>query len=82
VNPVPPPKVPPAFPDVRPVKPKTSFGAGLRKRWKDREGNIYEWDYQHGAVEAYDAQGHHVGEFDPHTGRQLKGPNPSRRIQP
>lgn len=33
-----------------------------RKRWKDDKGNIYEWDYQHGAVEKYNKNGTHLGE--------------------
>ncbi|MFE0307607.1 colicin E3/pyocin S6 family cytotoxin [Amycolatopsis sp. NPDC058986] len=28
-------------------------GGGLRKRWKDDKGNIYEWDYRHGEWEMY-----------------------------
>ena len=40
----------PGTPDAKPVKRKTSIqgGGGLRKRWKDANGNIYEWDSQHG----------------------------------
>jgi hypothetical protein len=51
------------------VRPKTPVkgGGGLRKRWKDAEGNIYEWDSQHGRLEKYDKRGRHLGEFDPDT---------------
>jgi RHS repeat-associated protein len=48
---IPAPKVPKAFPGLNRSKPKTPVqgGGGLRKRWKDDDGNIYEWDSQHGA---------------------------------
>ena len=79
----PPPKLPVAgFPDLRPVRPKTGFPGGLRRRWKDPEGTIYEWDYQHGAFEAYDPRGKHLGEFDPITGEQTKTPNPRQSVEP
>ena len=42
----------------------------------------YEWGYQHGALEVYDAIGRHMGEFDPDTGHRLKPANPRRRIDP
>ena len=74
-----------AFPNAERSRPKTprTGGAGLRARWKDHVAQrIYEWDYRHGTVEAYDFRGHHLGEFDPATGQQLKGPNPGRRVDP
>jgi hypothetical protein len=73
-----------AFPDANPVKPKTSIqgGGGLRKRWKDEEGNIYEWDSRHGTVEKYDKKGRHLGEFDASTGEQLKLANPNYEVEP
>jgi hypothetical protein len=66
------------------TNPKTPRrdGGGLRKRWRDRSGRIYEWDYQHGTVEVYDRRGEHVGEFDPYTAEQLKGPNPDYEVEP
>lgn len=69
-----------AFPDAVPVKSKSSVQGGSKKRprWKDRKGRIYEWDSQHGAVEMYDKQGKHLGEFDPETGKQTKPRKPSR----
>ena len=72
------------FPEARIDRPKTprAQGGGLRKRWRDREGRIYEWDYQHGTVEVYDRQGRHIGEFDPFTGEQLKDRNPDYRVEP
>lgn len=75
-----PPLVLPAFPDTFPVKSKNSVqgGGGKRSRWKDRKGKIYEWDSQHGAVEMYDSQGIHLGEFDPETGKQTKPAKPGR----
>ena len=43
---------------------------------------IYEWDSQHGTVEKYDAQGRHLGEYDPETGEELNPADPSRRVEP
>ncbi len=61
-----------AFPDAIRAKPKTPVqgGGGLRKRWKDKKGNIYEWYIQHGNVEKYNKHGKHKGEFDPKTGKK------------
>jgi RHS repeat-associated protein len=78
----PPPQRLPAFPDAKPTKRKTPFPGGKRQRWVDGDGNIYEWDYQHGTVEKYDRKGRHQGEFDPDTGRQLKPANPQRTVEP
>ena len=79
---VPPAKNIPGIPGLRNVKPKTPFGGGKRKRWKDKDGNIYEWDYQHGKLEKYDRRGRHKGEFDPETGEQTKPPDSNRRVEP
>lgn len=75
---------PSGFPDLQPAKRKTPVqgGGGMRKRWEDNEGRIYEWDYRHGTLEKYDRTGKHLGEFDAGTGAQLKGPNAARRIEP
>ena len=64
----------PAFPDAIWARPKTSVQGGGKKRprWKDREGNIYEWDFQHGAVEKYNKRGKHLDEFNHITGEQTK----------
>jgi hypothetical protein len=81
----PPPKKLPGFPDATPAKSKTPYGAGkLRKRWKTADGEILEWDYQHGKVEKYDKRGKHKGEFDPNTGEPIpgKGPEASRKVEP
>lgn len=76
------PKVLPAFPNARRVRPKTGRGDGTRRtRWKD-DGSILEWDSQHGSIERYDSRGRHRGEFDPGTGKQLKPPNPTRWVDP
>ncbi|KAA5837265.1 colicin E3/pyocin S6 family cytotoxin [Saccharopolyspora hirsuta] len=76
----------PGFPDTQRVTPKTPVqgGGGLRPRWKDRKGNIYEWDYQHGEVEVYNKRGKHQGAFDPETGQPIegKGPVPGREVEP
>ena len=75
---IPPPlKELPGVPDAKPAKPKTpkqGGKSGKRKRWKDSEGNIYEWDYQHGDVEKYDKRGKHLGSIDPKTGNQTLPP--------
>lgn len=73
----------PAFPTAEQVKAKTSVqgGGGLRTRWVDSKGNIYEWDSQHGKVEKYNSRGNHLGEFDPETGVQTKPADPARRTQ-
>ena len=36
-----------------------------RARWKTPEGEILEWDYQHGEVEVYDKKGKHKGSKKP-----------------
>jgi len=74
---VPAPQELPGFPEARRIIPK-----GRRRRWIDGRGRIYEWDYQHGTVEVYDRRGHHLGEFEATTGRQLKEADPSRTIEP
>jgi hypothetical protein len=81
---IPAPKFLEGFPDAVPVKPKTPVqgGGGLRKRWKDNESNIYEWDSRHGTIEKYDRKGKHLGEFDPLTGEQMKPANPHYEVQP
>ena len=56
-------------------------GGGLRHRWKDAAGTIFEWDYRHGRVEKYDRLGRHLGEFDPVTGAQTK-PASNRVVEP
>ena len=72
------------FPGLFPVKWKTPMrgGGGMRRRWKDERGNIYEWDYRHGTVEMYDPRGRHLGEFDPVNGQKLKAAQPGRRVEP
>lgn len=80
----PPPKIPKAFPELYQIPPKTPVGGGgkLRKRWKDKDGNIYEWDYLHGTLEKYNKKGKHIGEFDPDTGLQLKKSDSDYRVEP
>lgn len=69
-----------AFPDATKDKSKSSVQRGGKKRarWKDSKGRIYEWDSQHGAVEMYDRQGKHLGEYNPETGEQTKPAKPGR----
>ncbi|NBI43654.1 hypothetical protein GVX76_09220 [[Haemophilus] felis] len=72
------------FPDLKPVRAKTPVQGGgkLRARWKDKDNKIFEWDSQHGELEMYDKRGRHLGAFDPKTGKQIKDPDPKRRIEP
>jgi hypothetical protein len=72
-----------AFPDAMRDKSKSGVQGGSKKRtrWKDSRGRIYEWDSQHGAVEMYDKQGKHLGEYNPETGDQTK-PAKSGRTTP
>jgi hypothetical protein len=73
----------PAFPLATRRRGKTRFPGGVRRRWKDPDGTIYEWDYQHGTVEMYDRRGRpHRGEFDPRTGAQIGPPDPRRSVEP
>ena len=74
---IPPPDTLGGFPTARRAKPK-----GGRRRWKDDDGQILEWDYQHGRVEVYTGQGEHLGEFHPETAERTKEADPSRRIEP
>jgi hypothetical protein len=73
----------PAFPDAKWAPGKTRMkGGGLRPRWKDKKGTIYEWDFQHGAVEKYNKRGKHLGEFDHASGNQTKPADPTRTVEP
>ena len=52
-----------------------------RARWISKcRKRIYEWDSQHGELEAYNKRGKHVGVVDNQTGEQIKDPVPGRRI--
>ena len=80
----PPPKGLSAFPDAKITTRKTPLkgGSGLRKRWKTKDGTIFEWDSQHGAVEKYNKRGKHLGEFNPETGEQTKNADSTREVEP
>ena len=68
------------FPGTYRSKAKTRFPGGKRRRWKDDAGCIYEWDYLHGRVEKWSPRGdRHLGDFDHKTGRQISGPDPTKR---
>jgi hypothetical protein len=77
------PKTLDAFPAAKKAPRRTPVqgGGNLRKRWKDPDGIIYEWDGRHGTVEIYTKQGQHIGEFDPRTGAQLKPRDPARSVK-
>ena len=70
------------LPDLRREKPKTpvSGGGGLRPRGKDKDGNIFEWDSQHGEMEIYDKQGKHQGSYNPKT-KEKKPPVKNRKVK-
>ena len=72
-----------AFPDAELAKVKSQVQGGgqKRRRWKDQKGRIYEWDYQHGAIELYSKRGIHLGEYDPITGEQTKPAKPGRKVE-
>ena len=72
------------FSNLSRANAKTPYqgGGGLRPRWKDSKGNIYEWDSQHGAMEVYNKNGRHIGEFDYKTGVQTKPADSTRRVEP
>ncbi len=71
----PPPIELPGFPGS--VKDKTKTG---RARWKLPNGDIGEWDSQHGEVEVYDKTGKkHKGAYDPKTGQKKKDGDPKRK---
>lgn len=73
------------FPTAKRVRAKNPVqgGGGMRRRWKDEKGNIYEWDSRHGAVEKYSPNGkRHLGEFDGTTGQQTKPADLTKKIEP
>jgi hypothetical protein len=80
----PPPKGLSAFPDAKITARKTPLkgGGGLRKRWKIKDGTIFEWDSQHGTIEKYNKRGKHLGEFNPETGEQTKNADSTREVEP
>ncbi|WP_228481884.1 colicin E3/pyocin S6 family cytotoxin [Stutzerimonas stutzeri] len=43
---------------------------------------MYEWDFQHGAIEKYNKRGKHLGEFNHITGEQTKSPNSAGTVEP
>ena len=58
----------PGFPGAVRVKPKA-----VRARWRLPNGDIAEWDSQHGEVEVYDKTGkNHKGAYDPDNGKKVK----------
>ncbi len=72
-----PPRILPGFPGATKVKPKRG-----RARWKTPNGDILEWDSQHGDVEVYDRRGNHRGSAKPSDPSLYKPPVPGRTINP
>ncbi|MGH1601161.1 colicin E3/pyocin S6 family cytotoxin [Campylobacter majalis] len=63
---VPPKSIQNIFPNAQSVTSKNQ-----RKRWIDsKNGNIYEWDYQHGDIEIYNKRGIHKGSINPETKKE------------
>lgn len=53
---------------------------GGRTRWRLPNGDIAEWDSQHGEVEVYDKTGKkHKGALNPETGEKKKEPEKGRK---
>ncbi|SDD45032.1 Cytotoxic [Algoriphagus faecimaris] len=73
----PPPGVLPGFPGATRVKPK-----GGRARWRTKDGDILEWDSQHGDVEVYDKNGKHKGSARPTDPNIYKPQVKGRKIDP
>ncbi len=71
----PPPQTLPGFPGAKKV-PRRG-----RARWVTPDGDILEWDSQHGEVEVYNKRGKHKGVADPNTGEMLKDPVPGRTTE-
>ena len=72
---IPAPKTLPGFPGA--VKAKRKNG---RARWHLPNGDIGEWDSQHGEVEVYDKTGKkHKGGYDPDTGKKKSKRKPGRK---
>jgi len=62
------------FPNAKREKSKNQ-----RRRWRDsKNGDIYEWDYQHGDVEIYNKRGKHKGSQNPKS-KKKKPPVPGRK---
>jgi uncharacterized protein RhaS with RHS repeats len=77
-NYIPPPNSLDGFPDATKVKPKAK-----RARWHLPNGDIAEWDSQHGELEVYDKTGkNHRGAYDPKTGKKKKDGDPKRKTEP
>jgi hypothetical protein len=79
---IPPPEQLVGIPSAQRVRPKTRVAGRRRARWVDDRGNIYEWDYQHGHVEAYNRRGRHIGAVDPRTGQIIGDAVRGRRVEP
>ena len=69
------------FPSTFLVKPKTAFAGGKRRRWKDIDGMIYEWDYLHGQIEKYNSRSRNLGDFHWPSGRQIGGAHLARGLE-
>jgi RHS repeat-associated protein len=77
-NYIPPPNSLDGFLDATKVKPKAK-----RARWHLPNGDIAEWDSQHGELEVYDKTGkNHRGAYDPKTGKKKKDGDPKRKTEP
>ena len=73
---IPAPRDLPGFPGTQRAKPKSG-----RARWTTPDGDILEWDSQHGEVEVYNKRGKHKGVADPNTGEIIKPEVPGRTTE-
>ncbi len=71
-----PPRSLPGFPDSQKVKPKN-----FRTRWRLPDGDLLEWDGQHGELERYNPKGKHKGVYSP-EGDRIGDAVPGRKIEP
>ena len=79
---IPPPDRLQGIPSAERVRPKSAVAARRRAQWVDNDGNIYEWDYQHGDLEAFNPARPTYWVIDPRTGRRIKKAVPGRRVEP
>jgi hypothetical protein len=54
--------------------------AGQPPRWRDPDGNLYEYDGRHVELEVFNRRGSHIGVADVFTGEIIKPPRRGRKI--
>lgn len=67
---------------AKPKQPVPGVPGKLRMRWKSSSNEIWEWDYQHGEFEVFDASGkNHLGAWNM-LNRNIKGGEAGRTTKP